>query len=148
MRSEELMSSHILYTWTFKWPLYTVFLCIKICQLCFLVVQFYAYLNISPEYGHIFCYQHFGLLAHILSTYFTCQIILIWFILLHIRVINLGSWYYLMQPNTTKLQIKEFDVLLTVHHSIELFNLPTLIHNSLFINNMYVTLLSSTCFEH
>ena len=31
----------------------------------------------------------------------------------------------------------------TVHHSIELFQLPTLMHNSLFINNMYVTLLSS-----
>jgi len=31
---------------------------------------------------------------------------------------------------------------------LELFNLPTLMHNSLFINNMYVTLLSSTCFEH
>ena len=30
----------------------------------------------------------------------------------------------------------------------ELFHLPTLMHNSLFINNMYVTLLSSTCFEH
>jgi hypothetical protein len=32
--------------------------------------------------------------------------------------------------------------------SIELFHLPTLMHNSLFINNMYVTKLSSTCFEH
>ena len=31
---------------------------------------------------------------------------------------------------------------------IKLFNLPTLMHNSLFINNMCVTLLSSTCFEH
>ena len=41
-----------------------------------------------------------------------------------------------------------FDVFLTVHHSIELFHLPTLMHNSLYINNMYVTLLSSTCFEH
>ena len=30
---------------------------------------------------------------------------------------------------------------------IELFHLPTLMHNSLFINNMYVKLLSSTCFE-
>jgi hypothetical protein len=29
---------------------------------------------------------------------------------------------------------------LTVHRSIELFHLSTLIHNSLFINNMYVTL--------
>jgi hypothetical protein len=37
---------------------------------------------------------------------------------------------------------------LTVHHIIEVFHLPTLMHNSLFINNMYVTLLSSTCFEH
>jgi len=35
-----------------------------------------------------------------------------------------------------------------VHHSIELFHIPTLMHNSLFINTMYVTLLSSTCFEH
>jgi len=31
---------------------------------------------------------------------------------------------------------------------LKLFHLPTLRHNSLFINNMYVTLLSSTCFEH
>jgi hypothetical protein len=30
----------------------------------------------------------------------------------------------------------------------DLFHLPTLMHNALFINNMYVTLLSSTCFEH
>ena len=36
-----------------------------------------------------------------------------------------------------------FDVFLIVHHIIELFHLPTLLHNSLFINNMYVTLLSS-----
>ena len=40
-----------------------------------------------------------------------------------------------------------FDVFSTVHHSIELFHQPTSMHNSLFINNMYVTLLSSTCFE-
>ena len=33
-------------------------------------------------------------------------------------------------------------------HYVELFHLPTLTHNSLFINNMFVTLLSSTCFEH
>ena len=33
-----------------------------------------------------------------------------------------------------------FDVFLTVHHSIDLFHLPTLMHNSLFINNTYVTL--------
>ena len=38
-----------------------------------------------------------------------------------------------------------FDVFSTVHRSIELFHLPTLMHNSVFINNMYVTLLSSTC---
>ena len=44
-------------------------------------------------------------------------------------------------------QLLQFDVFLTVHHSIELFHLPTLMHNSLFINNMYVTL-SSTCFDH
>jgi hypothetical protein len=31
---------------------------------------------------------------------------------------------------------------------IELFHLPTSMHNSLFINNMYATLLSSICFEH
>ena len=41
-----------------------------------------------------------------------------------------------------------FYVFSTVHHSIELFHLPTLMHSSLFINNTYVTLLSSTCFEH
>jgi len=41
-----------------------------------------------------------------------------------------------------------FDVFSTVHHRIELFHLPTLMHNSLFINNMYVTLPSSTCSEH
>ena len=41
-----------------------------------------------------------------------------------------------------------FNVFSTVHHSKELFNLPTLTHNSLFIKNMYVTLLCSTCFEH
>ena len=41
-----------------------------------------------------------------------------------------------------------FDVFLTVHHIIKLFHLPTLMHNSLFIKNMYVTLLSSTCFQH
>ena len=41
-----------------------------------------------------------------------------------------------------------FDVFLTVHHSIDLFHLPTLMHNSLFINNMYVTLQPSVCFEH
>jgi len=29
-----------------------------------------------------------------------------------------------------------------------LFHLPTLMHNSIFINNMYVTPLSSTCFEY
>ena len=42
-----------------------------------------------------------------------------------------------------------FDVFSTVHHSIELFHRPTLMYNfHLFINNMFVTLLSSTCFEH
>jgi len=41
-----------------------------------------------------------------------------------------------------------FHVFSTVHHSIELFHVPTLMYNSLFINNMHVTLLSSTCFEH
>ena len=41
-----------------------------------------------------------------------------------------------------------FYVFSTLHHSIELFHLPTLMHNSLFINNMYITLLSWTCFEH
>jgi hypothetical protein len=30
--------------------------------------------------------------------------------------------------------ISFFDVFLTVHHSLELFHLPTLMHNSLFIN--------------
>jgi len=41
-----------------------------------------------------------------------------------------------------------FNVFLTVHHSIDLFPLPTLMHNPLFINNMNVPLQSSTCFEH
>jgi len=31
---------------------------------------------------------------------------------------------------------------------VELFHSPTSMHNSLFINNMHVTILSSTCFEH
>ena len=53
-------------------------------------------------------------------------------------------WASLLSYNT----ILCFDVFLTVHHSIELFHLPTLMHNSLFIKNVYVTLLSSTCFEH
>ena len=35
-----------------------------------------------------------------------------------------------------------------MHHSIDLFHLPTLMQIPLFINNMYVTLQSSTCFEH
>jgi len=45
-------------------------------------------------------------------------------------------------------QLSSYDVFSIVHHRIELFHLPTLMHNSLFINNMYVTLRSSTCFEH
>ena len=40
-----------------------------------------------------------------------------------------------------------FLMFFTVHQSIELFHLPTLMHNSLLINNMYVTPLPSTCFE-
>ena len=31
---------------------------------------------------------------------------------------------------------------------LELFHLPTLMHNSLFINNIYVTLLPLICFKH
>ena len=46
------------------------------------------------------------------------------------------------------IHIRHFDVFSTVHHSIELFHQPTLMYNSLFTNNKYVTLLSSTCFEH
>jgi hypothetical protein len=69
--------------------------------------------------------------------------------------------YYSKPPRTIKNTVKYlfpslimlfttqwFDVFLTMHHSIELFHLPTLMHNSLFINNMYVTLPSSTCFKH
>ena len=42
-----------------------------------------------------------------------------------------------------------FLVFSTVRHSIDLFHQPSLMHNfSLFTNNMFVTLLSSTCFEH
>ena len=55
----------------------------------------------------------------------------------------------LLQTFNKKSNLVYFDVFfLTLHHSIELFNLPTLMHSSLLINNMYVTLLSSTCFEH
>jgi len=50
--------------------------------------------------------------------------------------------------SSIKIKLVEFDVFPTVHHSIELFHLPTLMHNSLFINNMYVTLQSSTRFKH
>ena len=63
--------------------------------------------------------------------------------------LNYGSdncFYYVYNRNLK--WHKYFDVFSTVHHSIELFHLPTLMHNSSFINNMYVTLLSSTCFEH
>jgi len=41
--------------------------------------------------------------------------------------------------------VTNFDV---IDLFIDLFHLPTLMHNSLFINNMYVTLQSSTCFKH
>ena len=47
-----------------------------------------------------------------------------------------------------RLTSSTFDVFSSVDHSIELFHLPTLMHNSLFINNMFVTLLSPTCFEY
>ena len=55
-----------------------------------------------------------------------------------------GDFVYLVNDS----QGDYFDVFLTVHHSIELFHLPTLMYISLFINTMYVTLLSSTCSEH
>ena len=51
-------------------------------------------------------------------------------------------------PITLKTRKRNFFMFLTVYHSIDLFHLPTLMHKSLFINNMYVTLQSSTCFEH
>ena len=38
--------------------------------------------------------------------------------------------------------------ILRMKFCIELFHLPTVMHNSLFINDMYVTVPSSTCFEH
>ena len=42
-----------------------------------------------------------------------------------------------------------FYVFSTVHHSIELFHQPTLMHNFLYsLTILFVTLLSSTCFEH
>ena len=40
------------------------------------------------------------------------------------------------------------EIQLQTERDVELFRLPALMHSSLFINNMYVTLLSSTCFEH
>jgi len=54
----------------------------------------------------------------------------------------------------SQLEIFNFRIkwrqLLPINNSgiTELFNLPTLMHNSLFINNTYGTLLSSTYFEH
>jgi hypothetical protein len=42
--------------------------------------------------------------------------------------------------NTKVDLVDYFYVFLTVHHSIDLFHLPTIMHNSLFMNNIYVTL--------
>ena len=44
-------------------------------------------------------------------------------------------------------QKRQFDVFLTVHHSIDFFKLPTSCTIPLFCHNMYVTLRSLTCFE-
>ena len=41
-----------------------------------------------------------------------------------------------------------FEISTYLRQRKDLFHLPTLMHISLYINNMYVTLLSSTCFEH
>ena len=42
----------------------------------------------------------------------------------------------------------KLDVFSTVHHSIELFYLPTSMHNSLFIKNMYLTCTNlCSCFK-
>ena len=64
------------------------------------------------------------------------------------HITDISNLHSLNHENLRNNKFKKFDVFLTVHHSIELFHLQTLMHNSLFINNMYVTLLSSTCFEH
>ena len=41
-----------------------------------------------------------------------------------------------------------WDVSPFANTSVDLFHLPTLMHNSFIINSMYVTLQSSICFEH
>ena len=53
-----------------------------------------------------------------------------------------------LKPYTEKFLKCNLMFFSTMHHSIELFHVPILMHNSLLINNMYITLLSSTCFEH
>jgi len=60
-------------------------------------------------------------------------------------MINIHSVNELLSPQGYHLVVLRINTSLT---RLELFNLPTLMHNSLFINNMYVTPLSSTCFEH
>ena len=54
------------------------------------------------------------------------------------RSLHTRTTYLLLICAWTRLVC--FDVFFTVHHSIDLFQLPTLMYNSLFINNMYVTL--------
>ena len=64
------------------------------------------------------------------------------------RVLDKRSFIIRTSKKIKAIYLFHFDVFSTVHYSIELFLQPTLMHNSLFINNMFVTLLSSTCFEH
>jgi hypothetical protein len=45
--------------------------------------------------------------------------------------------YKIIQLQLNKIRRLNFSCFLTMHHSIELFHLPTLMHNSLHINNIY-----------
>jgi hypothetical protein len=51
-----------------------------------------------------------------------------------IHIITQSFFYDLPKSSSALCNLTVF---LTVHPSIELFHLPTLMHNSLFINNMY-----------
>ena len=56
-----------------------------------------------------------------------------------------GRRHGILTKSTTKYNFQTF---IQDFCKVQTFLLPTLMHNSLFINNMYVTLQSSTCFEH
>ena len=61
----------------------------------------------------------------------------------HESIICLQAGEVNKNTSSTKIRMELYQVTKAI-----LFHLPTLMHNSLFINNMFVTLQSSTCFEH